>query len=435
MRAGSPWKCTFSRACAIQRARSALLGEGLEHRVVGHRDVRRIARERRPAERSRAATEERPDELGHETRDLERLAHAAEVGHLAAQVVAVVEGDRAPRLQREHRLDVRAHRVEHRRLVPLGILLPHHRGRLERVSTGDVAEAQVVRRRLVGDDVGRDAAAHELGHDVGDVADEPDRERGALRLRIEHQLQRLVEVRLQPVAVPLLHPAADALGIHVDTEEGGAVHGRGERLRATHAAESAGDDQPPGERAAEVLPRALGEGLVGALQDPLRADVDPAAGRHLAVHREPHRLEAAELVPGGPARHQVRVGDEDPRRLVVGAKDADRLAALHQQGLVVAEPAQGLDDLLEAGPVACRLAAAAVDDQVLGALGHRRIEVVLQHPEGGLLVPAAAGDDRAAGGRENPALGERRHVQPTPSSVEAGPSGANISGNGNPGAR
>ena len=142
--------------------------------------------------------------------------------------------------------------------------------------------------------------------------------------------------------------------IDVDAEEGGAVHRRGERLGAAHAAEPAGHDQPARERAAEVLAGALGEGLVGALEDALRADVDPRAGRHLAVHREPERLEPAELVPGGPARHQVRVGDQHPRRLVVGAEHADRLAALHQQRLVVLQPPERGDDRARSSPSCAR---------------------------------------------------------------------------------
>src|SRR5688572_31445586 len=37
---------------------------------------------------------------------------------------------------------------------------------------------------------------------------------------------------------------------------------------------------------------------------------------------------------------QVRVGDQHARRLGMGAEHADRAPALHQQGLVIAEPAQ-----------------------------------------------------------------------------------------------
>ena len=96
----------------------------------------------------------------------------------------------------------------------------------------------------------------------------------------------------------------------------------------------------PCERAAEVLARGLGEGLVGALQDPLGADVDPGAGRHLAVHHQALAVELVEVLPGGPGGHEHRVGDEHARRVGVGAEDAHRLAGLHEQRLVVLQLAQ-----------------------------------------------------------------------------------------------
>ena len=223
--------------------------------------------------------------------------------------------------------------------------------------------------------------------------------------------ERGVQVVLEPVAVARLHPPADAGLVHVHAEERGAVHGRGERLRAAHPAQAAGDHQPTLERPAEVLAGALGEGLVGALQDALRADVDPRAGRHLAVHGEAERIEPAELVPGRPARHQVRVGDQHPRRLLVRPEHPDRLAALDQQGLVVLEPPERRDDPLVALPVAGRLAAAAVDDQLLRPLGDRGVEVVHQHPERRFLVPALAGERRPGGGGDRRGRGEGHGTQ------------------------
>ena len=53
---------------------------------------------------------------------------------------------------------------------------------------------------------------------------------------------------------------------------------------------------------------------------------------------------------------------------------------------------------VEAAPVARRPAGAAVDDQVVGALGDLRVEVVLQHPQRRLGLPAAGGERRAARG-------------------------------------
>ena len=111
----------------------------------------------------------------------------------------------------------------------------------------------------------------------------------------------------------------------------------GERLRAAHAPEAGGEHEAAGQRAAEVLPRAGAERLVGALQDPLGADVDPGAGRHLAIHRQPHRFVSPEMLPVAPLGHEQRVGDEDARRVRVRPEHADRFPGLDEQGLVGAE--------------------------------------------------------------------------------------------------
>ena len=48
---------------------------------------------------------------------------------------------------------------------------------------------------------------------------------------------------------------------------------------------------------------------------------------------------------------------------------------------------------------------AAVDDQVLGALGDRRVEVVVQHPPGGLLGQARQCSSDPVAARDDPRLG------------------------------
>ena len=156
--------------------------------------------------------------------------------------------------------------------------------------------------------------------------------------------------------------------------------------------------EAPAQRAAEVLAAAGGEGLVGALQDPLGADVDPGAGGHLAEHHQPALLEAVEVLPGGPGRHQVGVGDEHPRRLRVGAHHPDRLAGLDQQALLLAQGEQRLHDPPRGRRVAGRLPGAAVDHQLLGQLGHLGVEVVQEHAQRRLGLPRAGVQRGAARG-------------------------------------
>ena len=133
---------------------------------------------------------------------------------------------------------------------------------------------------------------------------------------------------------------------------------------------------------------------------PWRADIDPRTGGHLAVHGETLLIQFVEMIPGRPVRHEVGVGDQHARRILVGAKDADRLAGLHHQRLVFVEIAQRCDDLVEIGPGAGGAADAAVNHQFVRVLGHFRIEIVHQHAKRRFGHPGFCGEFSAAGGAD-----------------------------------
>lgn len=61
----------------------------------------------------------------------------------------------------------------------------------------------------------------------------------------------------------------------------------------------------------------------------------------------------------------------------MGRKDGDRLAALDEQGFVAVHRGQGVQDGVETGPVACGLAATAIDNEIVWIPGHFGVEVVL----------------------------------------------------------
>ncbi len=264
-----------------------------------------------------------------------------------------------------------------------------------------VAVDQVVRAGLVGHQVGAQpalGAAHQFGQDLGRVAQQADGD-GLLFLRVALDArQRVVQVGGLLVDVAAAQAEVDAALLALDGQAAGAGEGGRQRLRAAHAAQPGGQDPAAGQAAAVVLHAGLDEGLVGALHDALAADVDPAAGGHLAVHHQALAVELVEVLPGGPLGHQVGVGDQHPRCIFVRAEHAHRLAALHQQRLVGPQRLQAGQDRLEAVPVARRLADAAVDHQRVGVLGHLGVEVVLDHAVGGLDQPVGARDLAAAGG-------------------------------------
>ncbi len=104
--------------------------------------------------------------------------------------------------------------------------------------------------------------------------------------------------------------------------------------------------------------------------------------------------------------------------MFVRAKDSDRFSRLHQKRFVIIEPAQRRDDRVIACPVSCGFAATAVDHQVSRALCHFGVEIVHEHAQRRFLLPAFAGERRAARSTDDPAarrchcrgVGHRGHL-------------------------
>lgn len=149
-----------------------------------------------------------------------------------------------------------------------------------------------------------------------------------------------------------------------------------------------------------MLAACFHEGFIGALHNPLTADVDPASGGHLAVHRQPFRVQLVEVFPRRPVRHQVGVGNQHAGRIFMGFEYADRFAGLHQQRFVVFEIRQRLNNGVIARPVARGAAYAAVDHQLVGIFRYLRIKVVHQHAQRCFGEPAFCSERGAARGAD-----------------------------------
>src|SRR3546814_4044617 len=55
------------------------------------------------------------------------------------------------------------------------------------------------------------------------------------------------------------------------------------------------------------------EGFIGALNDALAADIDPAARGHLAVHHQALFIELVAMLPTRPSGDEVRIGEREAR--------------------------------------------------------------------------------------------------------------------------
>ena len=163
---------------------------------------------------------------------------------------------------------------------------------------------RVVRRGLVGDDVDRRVAAQQLGKHLGGVAEQPDRQRPLGVARLDGQSEGVVDVGGLGVEVAVLDAAVDAGLVAVHADRHAVVHRHGQRLRAAHAAEARGQGDGACQRAAELLLGDRAEGLVGALQDALGADVDPRARRSSARTSSGPRPRACGTAPNSPSRQR-----------------------------------------------------------------------------------------------------------------------------------
>ena len=184
-------------------------------------------------------------------------------------------------------------------------------------------------RRLIGYSIRSKPKLVERWELVGRVSFVSDRERLSGILRTIDFAERLFARRDDAVEITQVAPAFQTGAIDVDDETDAFVHRDGQRLRAPHSANTGRQRDASFQRSAEVLTCELRKRLVRSLQDPLRSDIDPRSGRHLAVHRQSLRFEFAKDAPVGPFRYEIRVRDDHARRACVRLPNRDRLATLH----------------------------------------------------------------------------------------------------------
>ena len=353
-----------------------IVGDQFLHALVGLVDVLGIAAQRDPAERADTATEEWADIGRDETGEVERVGDAG-VERFLADVVAIIEGGHAHFLEGEHRFDMDGHRLARGGDDGLRVFLAHLLPFGDGPAGGAVTVGGIVGAGLVGHRIGTNAECDHFRKHVRRIAEQADRRRFG---RLGDDVERLVDAGRAMIEVAGGEALLDRAFLHFDRDAMRPGHHRRERLRPAHPAEAGGEDPLARQVAAIMLAAHFGEGLEGALNDALGADVDPRPGSHLPVHHQPETIEFVKLFPGRPFGDEVGVGDENARGVGVGLEHPDRFSRLDQQGLVLLQPLERFDDLVVTFPIARGATDPAVDDQALRIFGDLIIEVVHQHP-------------------------------------------------------
>ena len=142
-----------------------VLREHLQHQSIRPRNIGSLSGKRRPAERSLAFAEQRPDICRHKAGEVVGVLHAL-FERKCSNVVAVIERHRAQLLQIEHAADVLRYRCQRVLPVFLWIFFPKLQRRFQRHPIRHIAFDWIVRARLVRQQIRHDAALRQFRNQV-----------------------------------------------------------------------------------------------------------------------------------------------------------------------------------------------------------------------------------------------------------------------------
>ena len=172
---------------------------------------------------------------------------------------------------------------------------------------------EVVRWSLIGDDVGDAFSLEQFAGYGCAVFHDADADRFPLFQTIVNPFECFIEGIRCPVKIAFTPLVLGLFWINLGDEDASIIHCSRKGLRSAHIAKP-GRENPFSSQAGclEMFPCASAEGFVGALQDALGTDINPASGSHLSVHGEPHQVQLVEVFLCGMAGDKVGVGDDDP---------------------------------------------------------------------------------------------------------------------------
>ena len=363
-------------------------------RLVRLDEIRALAGEADPAERAIAVVKElRP----HDVLDIGRQDEAvlvvdailgkfldARIVNRLEEGIAVIKEVRAILDAGHDELILMAQALIDQRDELLAILGEHLRALLERQPLRAVAAlVGCMAGGLVAHEVDVDVVLDDVFEEIDDVAVIGDRRR---RLRCEMFLRGgkdLVEAVVALAAPALVEARLDARHIDLGDDADRVRNLRRLRLRAAHAAHARAHEEMPREiavlRYAEMHAARVQERIVRAVHDALRADVHPAARRHLPVVGDTHLLRNLPVLRIVELADHERIRDDDARRRRLRREQAERIAALHHERLMIRHDLKILLDETVLKPVMADAARLAVRDELVGIKTDLEVEVVVDH--------------------------------------------------------
>ena len=186
-----------------------------------------------------------------------------------------------------------------------------------------------------------------------------------------------------PADPALIEPGLNTRPVHLGDE----AHAAGDLdrfwLGAAHPAKPGGDKKMAPEVSvfgnAELQAAGVEQGVEGAVDDPLRPDIHPSPGGHLAVIGHAHLGGNFPVALVVEKTHHEPVGDNRPGSTGVRGKEAQGMTRDNHESLLLGERLQVFFDQAVLQPVLADAAGFTVGDQFIGVQGHLEIEIVVDH--------------------------------------------------------
>ena len=195
---------------------------------------------------------------------------------------------------------------------------------------GQIAVDQIVSRSLVCHKVRthttRLGTAYQLGQYFCRIAEQGNRH----GLFCSHVLRQhgkgLVDIFGLLVHIARAQTEIDTALLAFDVEGARSGQSGGQGLCAAHAAQTCSQNPAACPVVVVMLTTGFHKSFKRTLHDALCADVNPRACRHLPIHEQTLAVEFVEVLPVGPLRNQVGVGDQHTRCVGVCLENPHRLA-------------------------------------------------------------------------------------------------------------
>ena len=272
-------------------------------------------------------------------------------------------------------------------LFERGRVVGHHGiGRFEAQSSGVIPSGpRVVQRGLVRSQIHIDALGVQAFPHVHDIAHVSKGAGGFFGLRLAHTGHQYVQVFGDFIHPALFVALVGCRRVHLcgDGYTAGNVGCFG--LGPAHAPQAGGHKQFALQAFAVLghLATCVEHSDGGAVYNALRTNVHVASCGHLTVLGHPQGVEFFPVVRLAVVGDHHPVGHHHARCVFVRRKQAQRMAAVHHQGLLLGHLSEVMHHQPVLRPVLEDCPVAAVGDQLVRVLRHSRVQVVLDHQHDG----------------------------------------------------